>query len=113
MRSEVITIKKDTVRLELSPAEAEALAAVINLVQGSPTNSPRKLVLAVKDALAAAGVRSAAMTTHAYRHSLNGFTSVTLGAATRHAAELLTDTSRVAFREYTTVWSKAERGEDN
>jgi hypothetical protein len=109
-RSEVITIKRDTVRLDLSVAEAETLAAVLGMVQGHPTNSPRKMVQEIKNALSAAGVRHAAMPVPTYRS--NSFAAL-LTVSNRHSAELVTDSSRIVFREYPTSWSKAERGEDN
>jgi hypothetical protein len=114
-RSEVITIKRDTVRLELTTAEAEVLAALLDKVGGSPKNSARVHADSIAVALRGAGVRGMA-TGYGHRYpqdTLGGVLGLTMHS-NRHASELITPGSNgVVFREYPASWTKAERGEDN
>jgi hypothetical protein len=97
------TVITETVTLELSAHEAEALAAVLRRVAGSPDSSPRKLTSGVLNALRIAGVRDIQYST-GFRLGISDL---------RHSADLITVDSAVTFSEYPGTWSKAERGEGN
>jgi hypothetical protein len=118
---ETITTTRETVKVELTPREAEALAALLTRVDGSPTNSPRKLLDGVAAALNAAGVRreqkrpalTYGVSFRDIERAAFGLPPLAYETDSVHAASLLTPNGRVAFKEYPTSWGKVERGEDN